>query len=216
MTVIRLATAAVVLSISLPVSPHSKAQEASPSNATLQDTTLWIQAHLEGLSHTESATTVSMDLKHKPPREIHRNTNVHTVTVQSVKFDGCTLTVVDVDNWESFQDTTVSKIPLERMSLAEWKFTDNKPDVSSSANYSRTTSWTPEWYGSVAISGTENSILWSRRTVNASDASENSSSSGSVKMTSFASDDEELGKRLVRGLNHAIELCKASAKPEPF
>jgi hypothetical protein len=189
----------------------SGAQDApNRPQATLQETTSWLESHLMNLHSTFELTAVTSDATKKPPKEIDRDNTHFSEAVSAVHFERCLLFITTTYEDELGTVTTSSKVPLDRMITASSHQIPNAPKDEENTKYTAL----PAMSYSLEISSALQVVSWHRTTEHrgrGAGLKDGTDSSLTVKL-----DDSELAPRLVNGLNHAIELCHSNGNTEPF
>ena len=204
---------------------NSNSQASAPAVANpagpppLKETTDWIESHLVGLLHTSRKTAVAFRAakKTKELKEVDRQASNTQESVSAVSFEGCSLTLGQLTKGDDYTAVTVSTIPLDRLTQASWKVVHHAPVKTENGLDSTEVTVLPASETVITLQAGTNVIASKRK------------SSGNVPMEQLAlpyegksssisinSDDEAMPPRLVNAFNHAIQLCKANAKPEPF
>ena len=220
--------AALLIMLVFPVTPPLRGQQASVaqsthdgSTATLQETTQWLESHLVGVSSVFDMTTIDVD-SHGNPIKTKKNSpeNTPTVfhytdTVTAAKIDNCLLvmSVREVIHTGRGAIDTVwaSKVPLDRMKGASWSERKIEPTVLQTERTTRT----PSTFNEILLNTSEK-ISFSSVTKTKEDGKTDSSVTDPDDKFSIVTDDSSIASRLVNAFNHAIKICRASAKPEPF
>jgi len=191
---------------------HSSAAQdaAAPKQATLQETTSWLESHLMNLHSTFALTAVTFDTKRKPPKEIERDVTHFSEAISTVHFDKCLLLITTTYQDEAGIVTTSSKVPLDQMTTAASHQGQNAPADEEDTKYTAL----PATSFSVELLSSSQVVSWHRATEHQgrdTRLKDGNDSSFTVKL-----DDSELAPRLVNGFNHAIKLCHSSGNAEPF
>jgi len=190
---------------------NSAAQDAAaPKQATLQETTSWLESHLINLRSTFALTAVTLDTKKKPPKEIERDVTHFSETISTVHFDKCLLLITTTYQDEAGIVTTSSKVPLDQMTTAASHQGQNAPTDEEDTKYTAL----PAMSSSVELVSSSQVVSWHRASEHRgrdTRLKDGTASSFTVKL-----DDSELAPRLVNGFNHAIKLCHSNGNTEPF
>ena len=142
-------------------------------------------------------------------------------TVTSAKSEGCMLTL-NLENKEqathSFGVVTTTdfrtyRIPLGRMSGASLKQV-----VRSEYQPPANTKWgfEPDHVSSIELDSLDKVVSFTYRQTSTMEGIAPYSDSGIVDFFRLQTDDAEMAERVTKALEHAITLCKAPKKPEPF
>jgi hypothetical protein len=150
-------------------------------------------------------------------KEVDRQASNTQESISAVSFEGCSLTLGQLTKGDDYTAVTVSMIPLDRLTQSSWKVVQHPPVKTENGLDSTEVTISPASESVITLYAATNVITSKRK------------SSGNVPMEQLAlpyegksssiaidSDDESMPPRLVNAFNHAIQLCKVSAKPEPF
>ncbi len=204
---IQLFLAVAVTVMLMPSAPQSANANTATSIATLAETTQWIQTHFVGLGNQLLDTMIDYDVKRKPPKEKRRRTEVTVETVKSAQFSGCSMTVVVIQ--KSSLDTVffnTYRVPLDRAESVTWKAVDQKPVVSP----------TGDWETIPSPAQVTQLVIVAPITLNLSIPDGTINRTVSTPVFAYTIEDQEMGSRLAKALDHAATLCRARAKAEPF
>lgn len=204
-------------------SVYDTAQDNSASNGasgqsgpSLKDTASWIERNLVGVNRVHSTEFVEIDPKKNLPKEKTRHTLNVVDTITAVSMNGCVLTVtkqsVTEGNGERETDTEVDQIPVEKLDEAKWSVV-NAPPPTKRGNRLLTT--IPTAFVSISLEASTDVITAS---LSSRPISSNETSTDTFKVGHFDvnTDDPKIAPRLVNAFKHAIQLCHATAKPDPF
>jgi hypothetical protein len=205
--------------------PALPAQDIHPaSNAdtsgqpSLQETTAWLTTHLTGITstylwvrtHPEGKTNGGK--KGPPPPEVSQVKE----SVTNASVDGChlTLTTERDTTGQGLPVTRTSQfvIPLELMDNAYLGVTEHQPEKSSG----ETETFVPKTANIIHIGGPLASIAYTAHDGGKAGATSGDNDSGTYHLIELPNDDTTFTQRIVTALNHAIQLCHATLKPEPF
>jgi hypothetical protein len=183
----------------------------TPQQPTLKETTAWLETHLVGLSRKSKVTTNYKATKKYHPKDADRQTSTFSNVVLEAGFNQCLLNIHEQSYVnDSVSSETFTSISLDRMTQASWK-SQTQPGENTDK---LSTTFDPDTYVEVRMNGLPASAKWRMVSIPADDT--DPPKAGSDDWYSFATDDKDIAPRLVKALNHAIELCHAGAKPEPF
>jgi hypothetical protein len=210
----------LLVSLALCLAPQLTAQspaDASSSAPTLAETTEWLSHNLPLLTSSYNVQFTRSAQKNKYAAKDWTEFLVESVT--AAKFDGCTLsfTTESIDNNGSLYSkvTSIYHVPLESLTPVEILTTNrNNMDLKL---YKATLSSTS--YQSFKLTAARAVIAASYRSISRIGMDPETTSETTderIPSVEIKGDDAALMPRVVKALNHAILLCRAAEKPEPF
>jgi hypothetical protein len=194
-----------------PAFASSNTNDEGPS---LKVTTDWLTANLVHMAadFVKIHTPVADGPKHKATAQELSKIN-STVTTAAIQ--GCHLSITEQVSTTvgsaSVTKTTVYEVPMENMKSVYLGISE-RPTVKGSGF---TDDYMPNAGRVVHINSLKPVIAYSTTITGGANAA-TSSDSGMTAVLDILGDDASLSQRVEKALNHAVHLCSATLKPEPF
>ena len=194
--------------------PAQATPQQPATGPTLEDTASWISSNLIGVHEAHQRISETLDPKTHIPKPKSRQVYQYDTVILQAHVDRCQLLVIEKENtqapnWPS-TETRIYAVPLDRMQSAELTTVDRSKGESGS----RINTYVPVTYTVIRVTADREVVKWSAKTIES--PGDTTSDQGVSKYWGFGTDDSALAQRLSKALSHAVDLCHASAKPEPF
>jgi hypothetical protein len=200
--------------VAIPVTGYEIPAQAS-AGPTIEETASWLSSNLVGVQYALQRTTVRLDPKKKTPIEKSRRVFQDKWTIIQARMDHCLLAVTEkhdteTERWSS-TDTKTSVVPLNKMQSVELKTIDNSKLESPMGSVE---TYVPVTYIVILVSADREVVKWTSRSQMTGESA--TDDQGIRRFFDLGIDDPPLAQRLSKALSHAVDLCRASAKPDPF
>jgi hypothetical protein len=218
MTLVRCTSILAALAIVLPIMLASAIRAQSPgpvpaAEPTLAETTQWLDEYLPQLTMSLVTTMTFTDRKKDNTRNF---TDSEQVT--AAKFTGCSLALeiraINVVGGSATTTTTSYVVPFDK--LASIDLSQQNRNSETIRNHYFT--YQPASFFTLTLTAKQPVILTSMRMTDSDGSAINAGPPGYDRgaVVKINADDQALLQRISKAMHHALDLCAAAAKPEPF